>query len=46
MFGLLIIQKHDNVLLTALTRAAAVNISGVTYYSALSFGNNGNQLIY
>ena len=35
-------QKYNNVLLTALTKAAAVNISGTTYYSALSFSNNKN----
>jgi hypothetical protein len=42
IFGLLIIQKHNNVLLTALTRAAAANINGTTYYSTLGFGNNRN----
>ena len=43
MFGLSIIRKHDDVLLTALTGAAAANINGATYHSALGFGNNGNQ---
>jgi hypothetical protein len=43
MFGLSIIQKHDDVLLTASTGAAAANISGATYHSALGFGKNGNQ---
>lgn len=42
MFGLSIMQKHDNVLLTALTGAAAANISGATYYSALGYGKNAN----
>ncbi|KFZ18957.1 hypothetical protein V502_03896, partial [Pseudogymnoascus sp. VKM F-4520 (FW-2644)] len=46
MFGLSIIQKHDDVLLTASTSAAAVNINSATYHSALSFGNNGNQPIH
>lgn len=45
MFGLLIIQKYNNVLLTALTNAAAININGATYYSMLGFGKNNNQLI-
>jgi hypothetical protein len=43
MFGLSIIRKHDDVLLTASTGAAAANINGATYHSALGFGNNGNQ---
>jgi hypothetical protein len=43
MFGLSIIQKRDDVLLTTLTSAAAANVNGATYYSALGFGNNGNQ---
>lgn len=43
MFGLLIMRKHDEVLLTASTGAAATNINGATYHSALGFGNNGNQ---
>jgi hypothetical protein len=42
MFGLSIIRKHNDVLLTASTSAAAANINGATYYSALGFGNNGN----
>ena len=43
MFGLLIIRKHDDVLLTALTGAAAVNVNDATYHLALGFGNNRNQ---
>ncbi|KAH6698200.1 hypothetical protein BKA61DRAFT_439453, partial [Leptodontidium sp. MPI-SDFR-AT-0119] len=43
MFSLSIIRKHDDVLLTASTGAAAANIGGATYHSALGFGNNGNQ---
>ena len=43
MFGLSIIQKYDDVLLTASTGVAAANINGATYHSALGFGNNGNQ---
>jgi hypothetical protein len=43
VFGLSIIGKYDEVLLTASTGAAAANINGATYYSALGFGNNGNQ---
>jgi hypothetical protein len=43
MFGLSIIQKHDDVLLTASTGAAAANINGATYHSALGYGKNGNQ---
>jgi PIF1-like helicase len=43
MFGLSIMQKHDDVLLTASTGAAAVNISGATYHSALGYGKNVNQ---
>jgi hypothetical protein len=43
MFALSIIRKHDDVLLTASTGAAAANINGATYHSALGFGNNGNQ---
>jgi hypothetical protein len=43
MFGLSIIRKHDDVLLTASTGAAAANVNGATYHSALGFGNNGNQ---
>jgi len=40
MFGLSIIQKRDDVLLTASTGAAAANISGATYHSALSIYGN------
>ena len=43
MFGLSILRKHDDVLLTASTGAAAANVNGATYHSALGFGNNGNQ---
>jgi hypothetical protein len=45
MFGLSITRKHDDVLLTASTGAAAANINGATYHSALGFGNNGNQTL-
>jgi hypothetical protein len=38
-------RKHDEVLLTASTRAAAANVNGATYHSALGFGNNGSQPI-
>jgi hypothetical protein len=43
MFGLSIMQKHEDVLLTASTGAAAANINGATYHSALGYGKNGNQ---
>ena len=43
MFGLSIIQKHDDVLLTASTGAAAANIGGATYHSALGDGKNASQ---
>ena len=43
MYGLSIMRKHDDVLLTASTGAAAANVSGATYHSALGFGTNGNQ---
>jgi hypothetical protein len=43
IFGLSIIQKHDDVLLTVSTGAAAANVNGATYHSALGFGKNGNQ---
>jgi hypothetical protein len=43
MFGLSIIRKYDDVLLTASTSAATANINSTTYHSALGFGNNGNQ---
>jgi hypothetical protein len=40
IFGLSIIRKEDDVLLTASTGAAASNIGGATYHSALGlFGN-------
>jgi chromosomal replication initiation ATPase DnaA len=42
MFGLSIMRRHDDVLLTASTRAAAANVNGATYHSALGFSNNGN----
>jgi hypothetical protein len=45
MFSLLIIQKHNDVLLTTLTSTAATNINSTTYYSTLSFSNNENQPI-
>ncbi len=34
MFGLSIIQKRDDILLTASTGAAAANINSAIYYSA------------
>jgi hypothetical protein len=43
MFGLSIMRKHNDVLLTASSGAAAANVNGATYHSALGFGNNGNQ---
>jgi hypothetical protein len=43
MFGLSIMRKHGDVLLTASTGAAAANVNGATYHSALGFGNTGNQ---
>lgn len=43
MFGLSILRKHSDVLVTASTGAAAANIDGATYHSILGFGNNGNQ---
>ena len=43
MLDLSIMRKHDDVLLTASTGAAAANINGATYHSALGFGKNGNQ---
>jgi hypothetical protein len=43
IFGLSIMRKHDDVLLTASTGAAAANVNGATYHSALGFGKNGNQ---
>jgi hypothetical protein len=40
IFGLTIMHKEDNVLLTASTGAAASNVGGATYHSALGlFGN-------
>ena len=45
MFGLSILQKHSDVLLTASTSAAAANINGATYHSTLGFGNNENQAL-
>jgi hypothetical protein len=38
-------RKHDEVLLTAPTRAATVNVNGSTYHSTLRFGNNSSQPI-
>ena len=43
MFGLSIIRRHDEILLTASTGAAAANVNGATYHSALGLGNNGNR---
>jgi hypothetical protein len=43
IFGLSIMRKQDDVLLTASTGAAAANVNGATYHSALGFGKNGNQ---
>lgn len=43
IFGLSILLKQNDVLLTASTGAAAANINGATYHSALGFGTNGNQ---
>jgi len=43
LFSLSIIKRQEDVLLTASTRAAAVNISGSTYYSALAL--YGNQSV-
>jgi hypothetical protein len=42
-FGLFILEREDNVFLTALTKAVFANIGGLTYYSALAL--YGNQLI-
>ena len=43
LFGLSIVGRQDDVLLTASTRAAAANIGGLTYHSALAL--YGNQPI-
>jgi hypothetical protein len=43
IFGLSIVRRYDDVLLTASTGAAAANVNGATYHSALGFGKNGNQ---
>jgi hypothetical protein len=43
IFSLSIIQKYNNVLLTASTSTAAANINSTTYYSVLGFGKNSNQ---
>ena len=40
IFGLSITQKHHGVLLTASTGAAAANINGATYHSALALYGN------
>jgi hypothetical protein len=40
LFSLSIIEKQDDVLLTASTRAAAANIGGSTYHSALTLYRN------
>ena len=46
MFGLSIIQKYNDVLLTVLTSVATANINSATYYSALRYSKNVNQPIY
>jgi hypothetical protein len=43
LFGFFILKREDNVLLTASTEAAFVNIGGLTYYSALAL--YGNQSV-
>jgi len=43
MFSFSIIQKHDDILLIALTNAAAANIGGAIYYFAFGYGKNANQ---
>lgn len=43
MFSLSIMLPPEDVLLTASTEAVAANVNGASYYSALDFGNNGNQ---
>jgi hypothetical protein len=43
MFGLSILQKHDDVLLTTSTGATTANINGATYHSTLGYGKNRNQ---
>ena len=40
LFSLSIIKRQEDVLLTALTRAIATNISGLTYHSALTLYGN------
>ena len=40
LFGLSILKSQEDVLLIALTRAIAVNISSLTYYSALTLYSN------
>ena len=40
LFSLFIIKKQEDVLLTALTRVVVVNISGLTYYLALTLYSN------
>ena len=40
LFGLSIIERQEDVLLTASTKAVAANISGLTYYSALAIYSN------
>ena len=40
LFSLSIIEKQEDVLLTALTRATATNISGLTYHSAFTLYGN------
>lgn len=40
LFGVSIIERQEDVLLTALTGAAAANIGGSTYHSALSLYRN------
>jgi hypothetical protein len=43
LFGLFIFKREDNIVLTASTEATSVNISGLTYHSALAL--YGNQPI-
>ena len=40
IFRLSILEKQDNILLTASTGAAAININGSTYYFALALYGN------
>jgi PIF1-like helicase len=40
LFSLSIVERQEDVLLTASTRAAAANIAGSTYHSALALYSN------